>query len=562
MHYFNRLYRTFVRNAAARPAVPISCAVLAVCAVTFFLRLGAPGFLGPDEPRYAQVAYEMAVRRDWISPTLLGRPWFEKPVLSYWLMQSSYGVFGATEWAARLPSAILATGVVWTLWAGFRRTGGDGLAAAAAAALAVNPLFIGFARAATFEAPIAAAVFASLACFHRMNESASEREFRRARTGFHIFLGVGLLAKGLVGIAVPGLVVALFLATDGTPCRDKVAAVLRMRPVSGALIAAATAGTWYLPVCWRHGRAFIDEFFIAHHFQRFTSNRFHHPGPIHYYIPVLLLGLLPWTPFAIAGAWRALRPGGVSESPARRRLVRLALCWAVTPVALFSLSGSKLPGYILPAWPACAILAAYGMCAPGRMTDALARASAALMAGLAAATLFAAERILHTDAPALNVGVAILAILGAAAAAAPLPSRTRIVAALSGTALLAGLVSVTLPASIEARESLKSLSLTAVAVAERPDETLTFFRIRKYAPAFYASSQLACCDADGEPNRPDSVPALAAAFGDAPSLLVLTAERHLPEMEASPLLACERLRIANGFALVRVRPAPPLDQVR
>ncbi len=336
--------------------------LLAVAACTaYFYNLGVPPLVGPDEPRYAQVAREMYERGDLVTPTLAGQTWFEKPALLYWLMAAGYRLLGVTELAARLGSAVSGLLTVLLIALLARRTEsraveegagekaqGFGLTTAALTASTLGLMV--FSRGASFDIVLTATVTLALTCFFR-----AELDGRGARgrwlAGFWVGVGLSLLAKGLIGVVLPCGVVGLYLLLARRP-RE----LFRTGWWWGVPLAAGVASLWYAPVIARHGWTFVDEFFVQHHFARYVSDKYHHSQPFYFYLPVLLLLALPWTPFlvaAVAGArrwnWRATDAGS--------RLRLFALAWMFVPVAFFSLSGSKLPGYILPALPGAALLA-------------------------------------------------------------------------------------------------------------------------------------------------------------------------------------------------------------
>jgi 4-amino-4-deoxy-L-arabinose transferase-like glycosyltransferase len=327
----------------------------AVCAVNFFC-LGAVPLLGPDEPRYAQVAREMLARGDWVTPTLGGHTWFEKPALPYWLMIGAYHLFGVTEFATRAGSAL--SGVLTVLFLGLaaRRAefeSGEGLRGFGVTCAAVAASTLGllvFARASSFDIVLTMTVTGAVVCFY-----CSEVERGTGRkpwlVGFYLFVGASLLSKGLVGVVIPaGVVAAYFILRRRWP------GLLRLGVPWGVLLALLVAAVWYGPVIARHGRVFVDEFFIQQHFARYVSNRYHHPQPFYFYLPIVLALALPWTFFLFGGLGGAAATNARAEDAASKLRV-LALAWLVLPVLFFSASGSKLPGYVLPAMPGAALLA-------------------------------------------------------------------------------------------------------------------------------------------------------------------------------------------------------------
>jgi 4-amino-4-deoxy-L-arabinose transferase-like glycosyltransferase len=168
-----------------------------------------------------------------------------------------------------------------------------------------------------------------------------------------VFVGLSLLAKGLVGIVIPfGVVGLYYLLRRAWPSRS-----VWLSLVWGLPLALLVAATWYGPVIARHGWTFIDEFFVQHHFARFVSNKYHHPQPFYFYPVIILMLALPWTVHFIVALVKARKwewRGADSFS-----IVRVfSMAWLLLPIVFFSFSGSKLPGYILPAVPAAALLVA------------------------------------------------------------------------------------------------------------------------------------------------------------------------------------------------------------
>ncbi|PYS81858.1 MAG: hypothetical protein DMF67_15135 [Acidobacteria bacterium] len=332
----------------------------AVCAV-YFYGLGAVPLLGPDEPRYAEVAREMLARGDLVTPTLGGHTWFEKPALVYWLMMAAYRVFGVSEFAARAGSAL--SGVLTILFVGWAAARAEfesgermrGFAFACAAVMASSGGLLAFARAASFDVVLTATVAASLACFYVSEVERDEGRRRWLLAGFYACTGLSLLAKGLVGVIIPaGVVVVYFLLRRRWP------GLGRLGVWWGSLLMLAVAATWYAPVVARHGRVFVDEFIVRQHFARYVSDKYHHAQPFYFYLPVMLLLALPWTLFLLNGLAATGETNARAED-AESKLSVLALAWLIVPVLFFSASGSKLPGYVLPALPGAALLAGVGV---------------------------------------------------------------------------------------------------------------------------------------------------------------------------------------------------------
>ncbi len=333
----------------------LSIVTFLVVIVIYLFGLSYLPLLGPDEPRYAQVAREMLMRGDWITPTLGSHTWFEKPALLYWMMIAAAKVFGMNEWAARLGPAIcglLTIAAVWLIGREVERARGNPGFALQSMLLTASCLgLIVFSRAASFDVVITMTTTWSLA-FFLMHELAGNRRRKLwLLVGFYAFVGMSLLAKGLVGIVVPfGVVGVYFILRRRWPERHVFVSL-----VWGIPLAAAVAATWYGPVIAKHGWSFIDEFFIQHHFARYVSNKYKHPQPIWFFPAIILMLTLPWTGF-LMDALARVRSWNWRGDEATDIVRVFSLAWLVLPIVFFSFSGSKLPGYVLPALPAAALL--------------------------------------------------------------------------------------------------------------------------------------------------------------------------------------------------------------
>lgn len=329
--------------------------VLAIGA--YFSGLNIP-LVGPDEPRYAQVAREMFLRGDIVTPTLGGYHWFEKPALLYWLQVASYSFFGVSEFSARLGSALFGIGTAASLWILGRFTPFEDLGRWLALICSSTLGLIVFAHGATFDIILTLPITAALASFYVFDRRRSQGiSSSLPLLLFYFFVGVSLLAKGLIGILFPFAIVGLYHTVSWRlPSRT-----LALSFFWGTLLAVAVSATWYMPMYTRHGYGFVDEFFLQHHFQRFTSNKFQHPQPFYFFFWVLPLMTIPWLPFfgaAVVSRVRDLFPSRgmpASRDPATA-LRNFAWAWLLVPLGFFSVSGSKLPGYILPAVPAAALI--------------------------------------------------------------------------------------------------------------------------------------------------------------------------------------------------------------
>ena len=324
------------------------------CAFLFFYGLGQFGLIGADEPRYAQVAREMLQRHDWITPVLGGRPWLEKPPLYYWQAIVAYRILGVSDWAARLPSAIDATFLVLAVYFFLRRFQ-PGFELDGALIAASSGGIMGFARAASMDMALAAAFTIALLSWWTWHDTGK----RMYLASFYGLLALGTLAKGPVAPFLAFLVIASYAAAV-----RELRLLLKTFWLPGIILFCVVALPWYFAVQARNPE-FFREFIIEHNLGRFSKNLYHHTEPFWFYLPVTALALLPWTVFAIAGfarslrKWRASRTAnGASQGDPEYRLRIFSTCWLVVPVIFFSISQSKLAGYILPAIPAGALLLA------------------------------------------------------------------------------------------------------------------------------------------------------------------------------------------------------------
>ena len=331
--------------------------ILATLYFCYFHNLGALGFVGPDEPRYAWIARDMAESGDWVTPRLYGHPWFEKPVLYYWGAALSFKLFGVNEAAARLPSAFFALfatlAMAWLAW----RLYGAETSRWLLLLLPTTVGMIGFSHAAATDMPFSATltiamVFAASIVGLTRNENSPiiPRTPWFALIFFGFFLGLAVLAKGPAAIILSGGAVLLW-ALFTKRWRD---AFRCLHPVAIACF-CLTALPWYL-LCSRRNPEFFRVFIIEHNFKRFLTPEFQHIQPFWFYIPIILVALFPWTLFLAPVKISALRDW--RNRYAYNPTFLFFISSALFPIIFFSASQSKLPGYILPAVPPLAILLA------------------------------------------------------------------------------------------------------------------------------------------------------------------------------------------------------------
>ena len=315
--------------------------------VCLFHGLGALGLVGPDEPRYAAIARSMAETGDWVTPKLWGSPWLEKPILYYWTAASAMRLFGATEFAARFPSALAALLAVFAAaWASLRCYG----ARAAWCVLLMLPAsvaMIGFARGAGPDMLFAATLTAAMAA--AMEILQTPRPGWLARCLFGFFAGAAVLAKGPAAVILAAGALALWALAAG-----RMDGLWRFLHPLVILAWSVTALPWYI-LCALRNPDFLRIFIWEHNFQRFLTPVFEHRQPFWFFAVILLLAMLPWTWICLVSLdrWRDRGRQREQQAGSWRDSPDLFLsCWAGFIVVFFSISQSKLPGYILPAIPA------------------------------------------------------------------------------------------------------------------------------------------------------------------------------------------------------------------
>lgn len=319
------------------------------CGFLFFYGLAYFGLVGADEPRYAQVAREMLARHDWITPTLGGTPWLEKPPLYYWQAMLAYRLFGVSDWAARLPSPVNATLMVIAIYLFFRRFRPNSQLDAALMTVSAAGI-VGFARAASMEMALAVSLTVALLAWYAWRESGARACLWLA----YAFLALGMLAKGPIAPFLATVIICVFAVA-----RRDYGILRRTLSIPGILIFCGIALPWYVAVQLRNPD-FFHAFILQHNLERFSSNLYHHRQPFWYYVPVAMLALLPWTVFSVCALAKTIRAwwSKRGELEADDAFNVFLLIWLLVPIVFFSFSQSKLPGYILPALPAGTLLLA------------------------------------------------------------------------------------------------------------------------------------------------------------------------------------------------------------
>jgi len=302
----------------------------------------------PDEGRYVGVAWEMVRSGDWLVPTLDGLPYFHKPPLFYWITALSLQLFGVGHWAARLAPLLGATLMGAALYLLLRRRADETTGRSAVLVLGSMPFIFAGAQYANLDMLVAGCITATVAAGADAICALQERQpHRHSLLLCWAFAGLGVLAKGLIGIVLPVAVLGLWLLLSWRPSY-----ILRMLWWPGPLLMLVVAAPWFLAMQQRFPD-FLHYFFVYQHFQRFSQGGFNNVQPFWAYVPAILGLTLPWS----LGLWWAARRHEAMGSR-HLRLPLLMVVWAAVIVVFFSIPKSKLVGYVLPAVPPLAALLA------------------------------------------------------------------------------------------------------------------------------------------------------------------------------------------------------------
>ena len=327
--------------------LPAMAAVVLLAAVAIGPGLGRAALWEPDEPRFAEATRQMFARGDFLTPYFNGVPRFEKPILFYWLQAAAVSVLGANELAMRVPAALAGIGAVSLLYLIGVRVASERAAIAAALVFATMFRFVVYARQGLTDVPVLFFIVAALYGFMRATDV---RPPPMAVWLAWAAVGLGVLTKGPVGF------LSLIIWGAYAASRRDVTLVSRIRPVIGLCLAVAIALPWYLAMMAMHGRAFVD-FALGHEIvARVVSEESFAPTRgFFYYWKVWPGDAAPWSVlFVAAAAWALVRWRRLDAQT--RQATTFALAWFVAVFVTFSVSRSKVPHYVLPAYPAAALL--------------------------------------------------------------------------------------------------------------------------------------------------------------------------------------------------------------
>ncbi len=543
-------------------------ALLIGCAALFFWGSASVPLFDLDEAVFAEATREMLETGDWITPQYNGADRFDKPILFYWLMAAAFTVFGVGEFGARFWSGAFGVGLVaLVILFGWRRLGPRvGLLSGLVVATSLEVVVL--AHSAITDMVLMFFVTAGVLAWFAAVQATDARTRMDAALIGSAALGLAVLTKGPVGIVLPGLILLVFLALRGG-MRATLASLPWARMV---LVFALVAAPWYALELHERGWAFIEGFLLKHNVQRFTGVISGHSGPVFYYLPVVAVGLFPWTAFAFPAlrwawpsGWRGLR------GPTDREAVGLLLLvWVGVVFVFFSAAGTKLPNYVASLYPPLAVLVGmwaerFVARAPGAdrwvngglvVLVAVAALMAAAFGGLPWWLELARERfpkVAYLRQPiAVGWGPAALGAICVVGALAIgwLGWRRRPVAtigAIAATTVLAGGVLLTTVAPVAAlvmQVPLRDLSIRASREAG-PEGGIAVYGLNKPSVPFYARRVVTVI---GE-SRPED---LAALLAQDRAWLVITKAAWMDRLAGASAVYTREVR--GGYVLASNRP--------
>jgi 4-amino-4-deoxy-L-arabinose transferase-like glycosyltransferase len=502
--------------------------LLALAGLLLLVGLGAVALTDRDEGANAEAAREMLAERSWITPTLGGVPRFAKPALVYWLTAGAYAVLGVGETAARLPSAVAALFLVLVQYAFARWVFGRDVAWRAALVLLLSVEYVAIGRMALTDATLTLWTTVAAYAFLRGWWGAAPRGPWYALAW--VAAGLAALAKGPVGLLIPlGGVVAYLLLAGGLGQAWREA-----RPLRGLGLFLLVAGPWYAAMFWLHGWDY------AARARGETLGRVLRPvtgpgGTALFYVPVLLLGFFPWSAFLPEAVVAGLRQARVRARRARPEAVTVfAGVWLVVGLALFSVAQTRLPHYVLPMFPAAALLVAASWPArPSRLSRSLLGGTGVAVGALLAGAWLASDQLVRLLAPAYPAAAGaslpasallVSALVAGAGGVALVRDGTRLfttLAVLSGLVLAIGF-QVALPAF--SREFVAPAGELAARAARAAGPCDTLASVGPYRPSllFYARRPVEFLGRQGDARLAELASLPGRLFVIAPAALVRT----------------------------------------
>lgn len=315
--------------------------ILAILMVHLFWGIGSIALLDPDEPVYAETAREMIEYNDYLSPRIFNEYWYDKPPMYYWLVAGAQHIFGDNEFSARFPSALFGCLTLISMFLGVKKIFNNDVAYWSVIVLGSCIEFFYLAKAAVTDMTLLFFMTSAILAF------LNKKYFL-----LYIFMGLGTLTKGPIGLVFPGAIIFLYMLVT-----SRWNLLKEMKLQYGILIYALIAVPWNYLMYQVHGQIFIDTFFGFHNITRFTTAE--HPTRVlwWYYIPVLLVGLFPWV-----GSFFSSLKASITDSTSKDMKMLLFInVWWIFVFLFFSVAKTKLVSYIFPLFPPISILIAWNL---------------------------------------------------------------------------------------------------------------------------------------------------------------------------------------------------------
>ncbi|MFZ6847414.1 glycosyltransferase family 39 protein [Undibacterium sp. RuRC25W] len=370
------------------PTILWTVAISFLC--IWFYMLGARTLVPTDEGRYAEMAREMLATGDWVTLRLNGIKYFEKPPLQNWMNALTFAAFGLGDWQARLWTGLCGLIGVFSVAYTGRKIFSARIGTIAAIVLGSSFYWAGMGHVNSLDMGLSGMLAITMCgLLLSQHESLSASDRRNAMLVCWAGMALATMSKGLIGFVLPGTVLVIYTLVT----RDWLLWT-RLYFGRGLLLFFAITAPWFILIAIRNPEH-PHFFFIHEHFQRFTSDVHHRSGVWYYFFPFLVLGIVPWLGLLLQGIWT-----GIKEKKSGFQPLTMLLIWAVFFFFFFSISHSKLPGYILPIFPALALMIAVYIenCKPNAL-----KLAAGLLGLLGVIGLASISKIAHLGKDAYDI---------------------------------------------------------------------------------------------------------------------------------------------------------------
>lgn len=307
-----------------------------VALITIFFGIGGVPLLDPDEPVYAQTAREMILNGDWLSPRIFGNFWYDKPPMYYWLVAISQCIFGDNEFAARFPAGLMAFATSLMMYFSVTKLFNERAGFWSSIVLTTCVEFFYLGKAAVTDSTLLFFMTGALLCF-----------MHKKYWLMYVCMALATLTKGPIGIVFPGAIIFLYLVFMGQLNR-----ILEMHVIRGTILYLVIAAPWYYAMYTVHGMEFIRTFLGFHNITRFTTPEHASRVTFWYYFPVIIVGMFPWTGILCQSIWASINESRIDDM----RILAFLHTWWIFVFLFFTVCQTKLVSYILPMFPALAII--------------------------------------------------------------------------------------------------------------------------------------------------------------------------------------------------------------